>query len=84
MANISKNFSSQPASGGISSSMWQGGGGQSSSMHEPDANAPLSKNAYAPAGNPPVSKNFAEAEKAARAAQRPQGGKTHAAFRKSW
>jgi hypothetical protein len=83
MANISKNFSSQPASGGISSSMWQGGGGQSSAAYEP-GNVPLSKNAYAPAGNPPVSKNFAEAEKAARAAQRPQGGKTHAAFRKSW
>jgi hypothetical protein len=84
MDNISKNFKGQPASGGISKSMWQGDGGQSSSMYEPDANAPMSKNAYMPAGNPPVSKNLSEAAKAAKAATKVQGGKTHAAFRKAW
>ena len=83
MTNISKNFSSQPAPGGISSAMHIGAGGQSSSMHEPDANAKTSKNFVASA-NQPVSKNFVEAEKAARAAQRPQVGKTHAVFRKAW
>jgi hypothetical protein len=81
---LSKNFSSQPASGGISASMWQGGGGQSSAAYEPDANAQLSKNTYVPAGNPPISKNFVEAAKVAKAASKPQGSKTHAAFRKAW
>jgi hypothetical protein len=81
---LSKNFTSQPASGGISKSMWQGDGTQSPMMHEADANAPLSKNAYMPAGNPPVSKNFTEAAKVAKSASKIQGGKTHSAFRKSW
>lgn len=84
MANISKNLTSQPAPGGISASMWQGGGGQSSSMYEPDANAPVSKNAYMPAGNPPVSKNFVEAAKVVKTASKPQGGQTHKVFRKAW
>lgn len=84
MDDISKNFRNQPASGGISASMWQGGGGQSSAAYEPDANAPVSKNAYMPAGNPPVSKNFTEASKAAKAASKPQGGQTHNVFRKGW
>ena len=83
MSNISKNFQNQPAGGGISSAMHIGTGGQSSAMYEPDANAQTNKNFVAPA-NQPVSKNFVEAEKAARAARRPQGGKTHSAFRKSW
>jgi hypothetical protein len=84
MDDISKNFKSQPASGGISSAMWQGGGGQSSMAYEPDGNAPVSKNAYTPSGNAPVSKNFVEASKAAKSASKIQGGKTHAAFRKGW
>jgi hypothetical protein len=82
MNNISKNFKSQPASGGISSSMWQGGGGQSSAAYEPDVNAPLCKNVYVPAGNPQISKNFIEAAKVAKAASKPQGGQTHNVFRK--
>ena len=84
MTNISKNFSSQPAPGGISSSMHIGTGGKSSAAYEPDANVPLSKNAFTPPANPPVSKNFVEAGKAAKAASKVQGGKTHAAFRKAW
>jgi hypothetical protein len=80
---LSKNFMSQPASGGISSAMWQGGGGQSSAMYEP-GNQPLSKNAFNPPANPPVSKNFVEAAKVVKAASKPQGGQTHNTFRKAW
>jgi hypothetical protein len=80
---LSKNFSSQPAPGSISASMWQGGGGQSSAAYEPEANAPLSKNAYVPAGNPPISKNIVEAAKVAKAASKPQGVQTHNVFRKA-
>jgi hypothetical protein len=81
---LSKNFQSQPTGGGISTAMWTGDGTQSPMMHETDANAPLSKSSYQPAGNPPVSKNFTEAAKVAKSASKIQGGKTHAAFRKGW
>ena len=83
MSNISKNFQNQPPSAPISTSMHIGAGGQSSQMYEPDANAPASKN-FAKPGNQAVSRNFTEAAKAAKAAQKPQGGATHGVFRRGW
>lgn len=83
MTNLSKNFTNRPPEAPISQAMQTGGGSPSPMMHQPDENAPTSKNFGKPV-NQAVSRNFAEADKAARAALKPQGGATHAALRRPW
>jgi hypothetical protein len=80
---VSANFRNQPPEAPISSSMWQGSGGQSSMAYEPDANAPVSKS-FARTGNAPISKNFAAAQAAAKSAHRPKSSATQSVLRKSW
>lgn len=82
-AGLSKNLAYQPP-GGISPMMWIGPGGQSPSMYEPAPNPPISKSAFIAPKTNAISKNFVEADKAARSANRQQGGQTHSVLRKGW
>lgn len=80
--SISKNF--WPGNDRLSINFQDHAGAPSISMYEPPENAPTSRSMARAPGNPPLSKNFVESDKAARAADRTQGGQTHSVMRRGW
>jgi len=81
-AGVSKNFSFEPA-GGVSSMMNVGTGGISPNQNIADPNAAVSINIRATNSNS-ISKNFTEADAAAKAALRVKTDATHKVLRKPW